>query len=166
MFDPTIFDNLKVLLEGAVYDLDLNGDLVVQERKDLVNLADMSRQYRIKFSGNKGKSEQAVEFELSMANEAMQKEWNGLAVHTGCRIFLLFTYQEALSEEGMPEEQRIREIWGDEVSISHQISIEKTPAGKIQKSHLIKLDFGRLINEDNAEDLEKMVRFALVTLEK
>ncbi len=34
MFDPTAFDNLKVIVEGAVYDFDLHGDILVTDRKD------------------------------------------------------------------------------------------------------------------------------------
>ena len=32
MFDPTIYENLKVVFEGAVYDLDLDGHLTVGDR--------------------------------------------------------------------------------------------------------------------------------------
>ena len=39
MFDPTAYDNLKVILEGAVYDLDLSGELKIIERNDIVDLA-------------------------------------------------------------------------------------------------------------------------------
>jgi hypothetical protein len=45
MFDPTVFDNLKVIIEGAIYDLDLDGELQVVNRRDLVDLANMSRQF-------------------------------------------------------------------------------------------------------------------------
>lgn len=36
MFDPTAFDNLKVIVEGAVYDFDLHGDILVTDRKDMI----------------------------------------------------------------------------------------------------------------------------------
>jgi len=47
MTDPTIFDNLRVLMEGALYELDLAGELVVTERQDLVDLAALSRSFRM-----------------------------------------------------------------------------------------------------------------------
>lgn len=47
MFDPTVFENLKVLAEGAFYDLDLDGELAVIDRHDLIDLAHMSRKYEI-----------------------------------------------------------------------------------------------------------------------
>lgn len=49
MFDPTVFDNLKTVLEGAVYDLDLEGVILVINRNDLVDLAHFSRTYKITF---------------------------------------------------------------------------------------------------------------------
>ncbi|WP_027415635.1 hypothetical protein [Aneurinibacillus terranovensis] len=49
MFDPTIFENVKVALEGAVYDFDFSGDILVTSRHDRVDLALMSREYRIGF---------------------------------------------------------------------------------------------------------------------
>ncbi|QNG61538.1 hypothetical protein H4O14_08705 [Bacillus sp. PAMC26568] len=38
MFDPTAFDNLKVVLEGEIYDADLEGIIEVIKRKDIVDL--------------------------------------------------------------------------------------------------------------------------------
>ena len=33
MFDPTIYDNIKVVLEGAVYDLDLEGKIIITTKR-------------------------------------------------------------------------------------------------------------------------------------
>ncbi len=52
MFDPTAFDNLKVVLEGIVYDMDLNGMIQILDRNDFVNIAKMERTYNISFSLN------------------------------------------------------------------------------------------------------------------
>jgi hypothetical protein len=35
MFDPTAYDNKKVVTEGAAYDLDLEGQIRVVDRKTL-----------------------------------------------------------------------------------------------------------------------------------
>lgn len=50
MFDPTAFDNLKVVFEGAVYDLDLSGDIQILDRKDLFDFAHYDRCYQIRYS--------------------------------------------------------------------------------------------------------------------
>lgn len=47
MFDPTAFENMKTVFEGAAYELDLRGEASITGRKDLVDLAEMSREYRI-----------------------------------------------------------------------------------------------------------------------
>jgi uncharacterized Zn finger protein len=47
LFDPTAFDNWKVVVEGAMYDLDREGIVLVAGREDLVDLAGMSRSFRI-----------------------------------------------------------------------------------------------------------------------
>ncbi len=49
MFDPTAFDNLKVVLEGAVYDLDLSGEINIINRKDLFDFANYERNYQIHY---------------------------------------------------------------------------------------------------------------------
>ena len=49
MFDPTIFDNMKVILEGYVYDLDFAGKIVVTGRMDRIEMSTMSRTYGIRF---------------------------------------------------------------------------------------------------------------------
>ncbi|MDQ7864216.1 hypothetical protein RCO48_33385 [Peribacillus frigoritolerans] len=38
---------MKVVLEGAVYDRDFIGDILVINRDDIVNLSTMSRSYKI-----------------------------------------------------------------------------------------------------------------------
>ncbi|MEK1830800.1 hypothetical protein AAAC51_22435 [Priestia megaterium] len=49
MFDPIVFDNLKVVVEGEIYDLDLSGQVSVTNREDFVDLAQFTRTYRISF---------------------------------------------------------------------------------------------------------------------
>jgi hypothetical protein len=61
LFDPTVYDNLKVVLEGAVYDLDLAGSILVTGREDWVNLADLSRTYKLTFVMADDRSEETME---------------------------------------------------------------------------------------------------------
>ena len=49
LFDPTAYENLKVVFEGIVYDYDLNEEITIIERNDYINLADMSRTYNLSF---------------------------------------------------------------------------------------------------------------------
>ncbi|MBY6035738.1 hypothetical protein KUV80_03700 [Fictibacillus nanhaiensis] len=49
MYHPSVYDNLKVVLEGAVYDLDFSGAVEIINRKDIVDLAVIERKYSIDF---------------------------------------------------------------------------------------------------------------------
>ena len=50
MFDPTAFENIKVVIEGEIYDRDLSGEILVTDRNDWINTAKLSRKYEITFS--------------------------------------------------------------------------------------------------------------------
>lgn len=49
MYHPSVYDNLKIVLEGAVYDLDFSGEIEIVNRKDLMDHAIMERNYSIDF---------------------------------------------------------------------------------------------------------------------
>lgn len=57
MFDPTAFENLKIVIEGAVYDRDFSGEILVTDRNDIINLAKLERRFEISFVDkvNRGK---------------------------------------------------------------------------------------------------------------
>lgn len=49
MFDLIVFDNLKVIVEGVVYDFDLYGDIFVIDWKDMMDFVLLSCIYYILF---------------------------------------------------------------------------------------------------------------------
>lgn len=50
MFDPTVFDNLKVAMENAVYDLDnLDSRIDITQRIDRLEMSVMSREFGVQF---------------------------------------------------------------------------------------------------------------------
>ena len=49
LFDPTAFENIKVVIEGEIYDRDLSGEIFVTDRNDWFNSAKLSRKYEISF---------------------------------------------------------------------------------------------------------------------
>ncbi|WP_455663148.1 hypothetical protein [Pradoshia sp.] len=75
MFDPTVFENLKVVTEGAFYDLDLSGELAVIDRHDYIDLAHMSRNYEIivRYDADKEKHVECT-FSLSAGLSAFAEE--------------------------------------------------------------------------------------------
>lgn len=50
MFDPTVFDNLKVAMENTVYDLDnLDSRIDITQRIDRLEMSVMSREFAVQF---------------------------------------------------------------------------------------------------------------------
>ena len=49
MFDPTAFENMRVVMEGILYDKDLSGDIMIVDRNDVINTAKMSRNFDLSF---------------------------------------------------------------------------------------------------------------------
>ena len=47
MFDPTAFENIRVVLEGIFYDKDLEGSIMIIDRNDIMNTAKLSRTYEL-----------------------------------------------------------------------------------------------------------------------
>ncbi|PQD96983.1 hypothetical protein CYL18_03645 [Pradoshia eiseniae] len=75
MFDPTVFENLKVVAEGAFYDFDLDGDIAVIDRHDFIDLAHMSRKFEIivRYDADKEKDMECT-FSLSASLSAFAEE--------------------------------------------------------------------------------------------
>ncbi|MFY4776061.1 hypothetical protein [Metabacillus sp. RGM 3146] len=164
MFDPTIFDNLKVVLEGEIYDRDLDQEIIILDRTDIVNLSDMSRMYRIKFAEKKGTAIASVEFQLFMSHKQMYSEWKQDFKEAGCDIKMIFAWPKDLSGCKEWTESSIKRIWGEEVLISHETRRTTSHSGITVVQYLVYLEFDRMINEDNALDLESMVSYALETI--
>ncbi|WP_429311202.1 hypothetical protein [Paenibacillus mucilaginosus] len=70
VFDPTIYDNLKTVLEGACYDLDAEGAFLITGREDLVDLASYSRTFRLRLRRTEGRCEASVALVSDLADFA------------------------------------------------------------------------------------------------
>jgi hypothetical protein len=169
MFDPTVYENLKVVLEGAVYDLDLAGSLKVTAREDLIDLASLSRKYRMAFQLADAGIESAVaEMELSaglkdLAAEILEQP----GADPGCSIVVRFTGIIRQDEDEAQvcglSEAALHQVWGSRFQVSQTISHE---FGSNNRIHLINLQFGRSFTEEIAEDIPRMVDHTVLTLEK
>ncbi len=99
MFDPTAYDNLKVILEGLVYDYDLAGEIIVTKRNDLVNLADLSRTFQIHFSLTEDRK-QIVDIKMELAANVRNffPEWAPVPGEPGARLVLVYTIFHPLND--------------------------------------------------------------------
>ncbi|WP_410768687.1 hypothetical protein [Fontibacillus sp. BL9] len=166
MFDPTVFDNLKVVLEGAVYDLDLREQLRISGRIDRVELSTMSRYYSIQFS-LPDKPEVWAELRLWADTEDLAGEILELnSVTLGCQMQPVF-YKHLKDPAGeCPVIERLTtEIWGSHI---HQIQRIFSVYGDAQSLPLdeIIVQFNRRFGEEVASDLPQMLDHMLIMLER
>lgn len=165
MFDPTAFDNLKTVIEGAIYDLDLDGTIVVTDRRDWIDLAHFSRTYHITFRMRECEETSAsctVTLEMSLeqiAQELLQK-----ATDAGCVLTITFFMPIGPSESVCPLiEETLRGIWGENRIIQQTLRRDY----KSNNYHNeIRVQFGRLIREENVDDLLEMVPYMLQSLQE
>ncbi|SFD74824.1 hypothetical protein SAMN05428981_1011698 [Bacillus sp. OV194] len=156
MIDPTIYENLKIILEGMVYDLDFDGRLKVTNRRDLVDLASLSRKYNLEVfikektgQGVKVKIELAAGLE-DLADEIMERE----TANTGCRFSVTYylTVQD-IEAECSELGETLRRIWKPYGEVSQKVSyIYGLPRGSYHNEILINID--SKLHEENSEQLE------------
>lgn len=167
MFDPTVFENLKVVAEGAVYDLDLAGAILVTNRRDVVDLASMSRTYSIAFILREAEYDITALFSLTadvknLAGEILEDA----AVLPGCNLQLQFVFPISSPNPFVERiDEQLHLIWGEERRITQVISYEynKEP---LFYSNTATVLFQKTIREEHAEDLSAVIDHMVETLER
>jgi hypothetical protein len=163
MFDPTVFDNLKVIIEGAIYDLDLDGELQVVNRRDLVDLATMSRQFSMDIAVS---AEMLGRVELSSNLENISGELLKRLDRPGCSVAVSF-FQEvkrsSIIKEKLEQWKReIQDIWGESWEMELSSTETLDPKQPLKLSATIR--FNRLFYEDNIDDLQELLPYVISTL--
>lgn len=165
VFDPTVFDNLKVAVENQIYDLDnIDGVIRVTGRDDRLEMSVMAREFAIRFqvSGDKRiTAEIRLEASLrELAAEILEQEGE----EPGCRLRLRFLLPvRDVSTECPRLEEAVRGIWGQTPELAQRISYIY---GQEAEGFLntMELDFRRKINEEQMEDLPELIDHVLRTL--
>ncbi|MCM3599874.1 hypothetical protein M3175_03960 [Robertmurraya korlensis] len=166
MFDPTAFDNIKFVLEGALYDLDLDGQICVMDRNDMINVAKLSRQLEMTIKKNRNsKSSCTVVLRADITNLAaelhpkLQSE-----KEAGCHIKMVFLIPEQRSFN-MKILEDLQSIWGNDREYHCKIisdPLQDQSPNKIE----IEVIFKRLIYEEQIEDLTVLADVILQSLDK
>ncbi|WP_025719635.1 hypothetical protein [Paenibacillus polymyxa] len=165
MFDPTVFDNLKVAMENTVYDLDnLDSRIDITQRIDRLEMSVMSREFAVQF---RLREHPGVTAEIQL-----KADLNNLAAEIleikdqtpGCVLLLSF-YMEIREIESQCSriENILTEIWKPDlrpVQTLSQIYGEKMSTYQ----NRIELRFSRQINEDQMEDIPELLEHILLTL--
>ncbi len=167
MFDPTAFDNMKVVIEGALYDLDIIGEIVITDRNDLINIAKMSRKFDVSFQLPNSVVTAKIEMTSNLVNLAAELLPAFLSEQkAGCYLSLQFGIEhEDMEIDFQALETILLNVWGSTRKITqvvqfHPLEIER------KHTHVIKVEFERLIREDQIDDLVEMTEFIMTTLKQ
>ncbi|RSD26576.1 hypothetical protein [Mesobacillus subterraneus] len=170
MFDPTAFENIKVVIEGDIYDRDLSGEILVIDRDDWINTAKLSRKYEISFTV-KGfvpeKLSAGLVLEAGLENLSAEllgtESANQLA---GCKVEIFFSLYHSNDLEVFQDIQdTLQGVWGQDRAI-----IQNVRHSPLQNSRHIHnkavISFDRLVYEEQIEDLTNMVDYMNESLKK
>lgn len=165
MFDPTVFDNLKVAFENELYDWDnLEQRIAISGRKDTVELSVMEREFKLQFhlpDAREIKGEVRLYASLrNLAAEILEQS----EIEPSCLLSVYF-YMAVEEEKCQEIDELLREIWEPAVTISQTLSyVYGEQASK--KMNTIELDFIRHINEEQMGDIPELVQYMIESLEK
>jgi hypothetical protein len=164
MFDPTIYENLKVVFEGAVYDLDLAGKIVVTNRSDLIDLANMSRSFAIRCRLKDGQVAAELRLSAELVDLAGEKlEWKH--AQPGCKLELFFSMRLHNPEWACPQIGKLlNDIWGGRPSVSQMLSF-LYGADESGCRNDITLSFDRKIGEGQIDDISELMYYTVQSLE-
>lgn len=171
LFDPTAFDNMKVILEGAVYDRDFYGDILVIKRDDLMNLATLSRQYSVEFELKEPRIHKKVSggIRLSASLENLSSELlagysnessNGSTVEIFVNLLEQLTKEQAVSIL-----TGLAGIWGEQRSIAWTTVATMMNTKQESFSSTFTISFDRLVKEDQIDDLVDMIEYLIQSLQ-
>ncbi len=172
MFDPTIYDNLKVVLEGELYDRDLSEHIQIVDRSDIVDLAVMSRMFIMRFQAP-GHPESVAEVKLHAGAEDLAGEIAeannptiGCRIHVGYRVRSTGDYMVA-EEAANTIKKHLIKVWGKETVIAQELCFfpnvhKDTPMYECRST----IEFGRKITEEQIGDIPRLVDHLILTLQQ
>ncbi|MCG7337009.1 hypothetical protein MHZ95_17250 [Sporosarcina sp. ACRSM] len=166
MYDPTVFENLKVAFENHVYDLDnLDQKITITNRMDRMDLAVLARDFAIQFKVV-GLNNMTAEISLTaslreLAGELLEMPGENL----GCALCLRFMKRvQHVKTQCNQIEQALNTIWEDDIELTQTLSFEY---GQDSSNYLnnIELKFKEKINEEHMEDIPDFLYHVLKTVE-
>jgi len=179
MFHPLVFDNIRVVLEGAVYDRDFEGAITITSRSDVMDMATFHRLFQIEFKlANQHDHAVAVRAEMQLrtqlADIAAEQLEQPLTEHIGCTICIHF-YLQMENYRDVPAEAReitsiLNDIWGQRPYITQKVSAtlaeQRIDWPPKQITNQVTLDFHRKIDEGNIDDLNELIDHTVQSLQK
>ncbi len=168
MFDPTVFDNLKVAFENEVYDLDnIEQAITVSARKDTIELADMSREFKLRFYLNGAPSIQAEICLQASLKELAAEILEQQGVEPGCRLTISFHLNVTDAERQCEEiANKLYTVWQDAAKLRQTLRYIWEDGMASKPSTKAELLFHRKITEEQMDDISELVSYTLHSLER
>lgn len=167
MFDPTAYENMKVVLEGSLYDRDLAGEIHITNRDDIVNLSKLSRQYKVSFQHSLDSIVTAT-FSLTAKLENFVAEMlPNVESHkkAGCQIKIQFFINSLQHpDQFVIIDQLLKSVWGLNRKITYELISDPFGQTDHQSVGKVTLLFNRLVYEEQIEDLEEMIDYMITTV--
>lgn len=166
MYDPTIFENLKVAFENHVYDLDnLDRKITITNRVDQMDFSVLARCFAIQFTlvhQPNVTAEIVLKASLEdLAGEILEVPGKSL----GCSLFVRFyKHIENVSLQCENMEQVLNAVWGNDIRLTQTISFMY---GLKASNYLntMEVKFDQKINEEHIEEIAEFLHHVLETLE-
>ena len=169
MFDPTSFENMKVVFEGIFYDKDLEGEIAIIDRNDLINTAKLSRTYNLSFQLIRPYlQEPRVTSRVTLTSKLENLAAELIPILTikdgaGCYIEIEFFY--SYKEDDLRfkmADQFTKNLWEDAI-IEHRMTVDPYSSLETKKHH-IKITFNRIIKEDEIDLFDGLIEHIMTTL--
>ncbi len=166
LYDPTIFENLKVAFENHVYDLDnIDQKVMITNRVDRMDFSILARDFAIQFS-----LVDHPDITAEIVLEASVKELAGEILelpgeNLGCSLVLRFNkHVQNVTIQCKQIEQALNAIWENEVRLTQTLSFvfEQEESSYLD---IIEVKFKRKINEEHMSDISEFLDHVLETLE-
>jgi alpha-D-ribose 1-methylphosphonate 5-triphosphate synthase subunit PhnI len=170
LFDPTAFENIKVVIEGDIYDRDLSSEIIVIDRNDWMNAAKLSRKYEISFT-RKGYEPDLLSammrIEAGLENLSAELLGTGNSKElAGCMVEISFSLLHKNKMEVFQEVQHVLEdIWGRDRAIIQTAQVHPLE-NESDIQNQVRVSFNRLIFEEQIDDLSEMVNYMIASLDK
>lgn len=165
MYDPTVYDNLKVAFENTLYDLDnLDGTIQMVNRLDRMEMSVMSREFVIQFVLAEH-TDITAEISLEASLQDLAAEILELpGEEPGCTLRLRFYMPiDNVETQCVQIDQVLLEIWKSPTTPTQTLSYVY---GQDLTGYMntIEVRFERKINEDQMEDIPEVVDHVIQTL--
>ena len=165
MYDPTIFENLKVAFENQVYDLDnLDRKITITNRIDRMDFSILARDFAVQFT-LVNQPDVTAEIVLGASVEDLAGEILELpGKNFGCSLLLRFNKSvQNVAIQCKQIEQGLNAIWEDEIELTQILSfVFEQEASSYLDS--IEVKFKSKMNEGHMDDIADFLEHVLETL--